>query len=202
MKNISLIVNAVLVVAVGVLFVLHFSSKSCKTEAVSTNEGQAPTSLSIAYVNIDSVLMDYKLSVELNDAITRKHSNMKSKLESEAASLQRDAETFQDKVQKGIFLTQQRAEEAQQQLMQRQQELQNLEADYSNQLAQEQANMNKQLFDKISDYIKRYNTPEKYQFILGHSVGGNLLYANKYLDITQDILKGLNDEYAKEALNK
>jgi outer membrane protein len=202
MKNISLFVNAILVVAVGVLFVLHFSSKSNKPEVVSTNDGQAPTNLSIAYVNIDSVLMDYKLSVELNDAITRKHSNMKSKLESEAASLQRDAETFQDKVQKGIFLTQQRAEEAQQQLMQRQQELQNLEADYSNQLAQEQANMNKQLFDKISDYIKRYNTPEKYQFILGHSVGGSLLYSSKYLDITHDVLKGLNDEYVKETSNK
>jgi hypothetical protein len=47
----------------------------------------------------------------------------------------------------------------------RQQELQNLEADYSNQLGQEQAAMNKKLFDKITDYITRYNTPEKYQFI-------------------------------------
>jgi outer membrane protein len=183
------------------LYALHFTSGSSKAdETVSTS--QAPSTITIAYVNIDSILMEYKLSIDLNDAITKKQSSMKAKLEREAADFQRDAETFQDKVQKGIFLTQQRAEEAQQQLLMRQQELQNLEADYSNQLGQEQAAMNKKLFDKITDYITRYNTPEKYQFILGHSLGGSLLYANQYLDITKDIVKGLNEEYAKEVAEK
>ena len=120
---------------------------------------------------------------------------MQSKLERDATALQKDIETFQDKVQKGIFLTTQRAEEEQQRLLVRQQEFQRLQDEYSQQLAVEQQNMNNQLFEKISAYVTKYNTPERYKFVLTRTIGGSMWYANEKYNITNDIIEGLNAEY-------
>ena len=200
MKNTSLVLNVILFIGLGVLYFLHFSShkSSVKYNEVAVTDSTQQSSLNIAYVNIDSVLLQYSFAVDLNDAITKKQARMKSKLEKDAADFQKDAQIFQDKVQRGIFLTQQRAEEAQQQLLMRQQELQKLEYDYTNQLAAEQQKMNAQLFDSISNYIKEYNTPEKFQVILGHSLGGSMLYGSESLNITKEIIDGLNSRYKKE----
>ena len=199
MKNLSLGLNAVLFIGLGVLYFLHFNSNSSSSTNASNDFVATQTGdLTIAYVNIDSVLLKYNLSIELNTSLTSKQANMKAKLEKDAQAFEKDAQIFQDKVQRGIFLTQERAQEAQQQLVMRQQELQKLEYDYSNQLAAEQQKMNAQLFDSISSYITEYNTPEKFQVIFGHSIGGSLLYGSEQLDITDNIISGLNSRYGKE----
>ncbi|MBI9069796.1 MAG: OmpH family outer membrane protein [Salinivirgaceae bacterium] len=200
MKNLSLGLNIVLFIGLGVLYFLHFSAnKSTVNTAANTNAANAQTGdLKIAYVNIDSVLFQYNLSVDMNDAITKRGTNMKAKLEKEATAFEKDAQVFQDKVQRGIFLTQQRAEEAQQQLVMRQQELQKLEYDYTNQLSVEQQRMNAQLFDSVSNFIKEFNTPEQFQIILGHSVGGNMFYGSEKLDITRNVIDGLNGRLPKK----
>lgn len=197
MKNISLIINIVLAIGLGLLYILHFTSKNGSSAGVAgTNSTSSTTGLNIAYVNIDSILVNYTLSKELNESLVGKQSSMKSRLEKEGREFEKDAQIFQDKVQRGIFLTQQRAEEAQQQLLQRQQELQQLEYEYSNQLAAEQQKMNGQLFDSITNFINDYNKPERFQVILGHSLGGNMLYGSASIDITNEVIKGLNQRYS------
>ncbi len=197
MKNLSLILNVVLFIGLGLLYFLHFNTTKSPVSQEANAENAPLGELKMAYVNIDSILMGYNLANELNEALTKKQSGMKSRLEKEAGDFEKDAQVFQDKVQRGIFLTQQRAEEAQQQLLMRQQELQQLEYDYTNQLAAEQQKMNVRLFDSISNFIKAYNSPEKYQVILGHSLGGNMLYGSEQLNITNEVLEGLNKRYTK-----
>lgn len=196
MKNLSMAINGVLIIAVAALFYLHFSSAKQNANNVVPVSEDINTELGIAYVHIDSILLNYNLSIELNDAITQKQSNMKSRLEKEMQEFEKEYQVFMDKAQRGIYLTQQRQEEAQQQLAMRQQELQKLEMDYSQQLQIEQQKMNAQLFDSITNYIKAYNTPEQFQIILGHSLGGNMLYGSEQLDVTKDIVTGLNANYA------
>jgi len=196
MKNISIILNVVLFVGLGLLYFLHFSSNSAKSDAVSTSAvGVSSSELKVVFVNVDSILLNYTLAKELNEVLISKQANMKGNLEKQASTFENDAKIFQDKVQKGGFLNQQRAEEAQQDLMARQQDLQKLEYDYTQQLSMEQQKMNAQLFDSVSNYIKVYNTPEKYQLVLGHSLTSNILYGSQQLDITNDILIGLNKRY-------
>ncbi len=194
MKNLSLVINAVLAIAVAVLFYLQFSSCGAKNDNMTVSEG-VNTDLGIAFVNIDSVILNYGLAIELNDAITSKQANMKNRLGKEMAEFEKEYQVFVDKAQRGIYLTQQRQQEAQQQLSMRQQELQQLEMEYSQQLNTEQQKMNVQLFDSINSYINRFNTPEKFEVILGRSLGGNILYGSEQLDITNDILTGLNNNY-------
>lgn len=177
-------------IAVATMFASCQQSGSQNTGVVANDSTVVASN--IAVINIDSVLVTYKLAEELNAAISKKYDNMRSKLEQEAARFQKDAEAFQDKLQKGVFLSQQRAEEEQQRLIKKQQELERLEASYTQQLNAEQAQMNQTLYEKISAYINKYNTPEKYQFILNKAT---LWYSNNAFDITADIINGLNEEY-------
>lgn len=193
MKTNSIIACAIAVVAMG------FLSTSCANQSQNrvavANDSTAVGACDIAFIDVDSIIVNYKLSIELNDAIMKKHANMQTKLERDRKALDKDIETFQDKVQKGIFVTTQRAEEEQQRLVMRQQEFERLYNEYSSQLAVEQQNMNNQLFEKISAYITKYNTPERYKFILTRTIGGSMWYANESFNITNDIIKGLNEEY-------
>ena len=193
MKTNSIIACAIAVVAMG------FLSTSCANQSQNrvavANDSTAVGACDIAFIDVDSIIVNYKLSIELNDAIMKKHANMQTKLERDRKALDKDIETFQDKVQKGIFVTAQRAEEEQQRLVMRQQEFERLYNEYSSQLAVEQQNMNNQLFEKISAYITKYNTPERYKFILTRTIGGSMWYANESFNITNDIIKGLNEEY-------
>ncbi len=200
MKKTSIIVNVILFIAVGVLYILFFSQKQSNTSTNSLanlNDTSSVSALPVAFVNIDSVLLGYDLAKELNDELQSKQGKMKAKLEKDASEFEKEAQVFQDKVQRGIYLTQQRAAEAQQKLVMKQKELQQLELEYSNQLAYEQQVMNARLFDSISNYIYKLNTPEKYQLIVAKSVTANVLYGSAKIDITQEVLKGLNENYSK-----
>lgn len=196
MKNISIILNVVLFIALGALYILFFSSdKATPINSEQTQTNAENSSSNIAYVNVDSIILKYKLAIELDEVLLKKQNSIKTKLDKERADLEKEAQIFQDKVQRGIYLTQKRAEEAQQQLIMRQQELQQLEYDYSNQLGREQQKMNTQLFDSISNFINLYNTPEKYQVILAHSATSSILYGAEQLDVTNDVIEGLNQRY-------
>lgn len=200
MKHLSLVLNAVLIVAVAVLYFLHFS---CPGSGNNNQDGQTAleankNGVKVAFINMDSILLNYTLSLELNESLVKKQDNMRSKLEKDAKEFEKEAQLFQDKVQRGIFLSQQRAEEAQQKLVMRQQELQKLEMDYTNQLGLDQQRMNRILFDSVTNFINLYNADNKFDIILGHQLGGNMLYGSEQLDITNDILKGLNEAYSKK----
>ena len=202
MKNtISLVINGVLVIAVLFLYVLHFSGKKDSKKDVVTEEQSAPIDLSnakstdIVYVDIDSLLLHYRLSEDLNDAFLQKQENLKSEFSYKARKLEEDVVEFQKKLNRGGFLTQQRAEDEQQKLLVRQQELQNLEIELSNRLMVEQQEMTNELYDSIVFYVEHYNKKYNYTYILGNSRGGGLLYANKGLNITGVILEGLNARY-------
>jgi len=186
----------------GTIFMSSLTSCNSQSGNKAACAAGDSSSVSIAYIDVDSIMANYKLAIELNDAIVKKHADMKSKLDREVSTFQKDAETFQDKLQKGIFVTQQRAEEEQQRLVLRQREIENLEAEYTNQLAVEQQNMLARLQENILDYVKKYNTPEIYKYVVTRQLGGNLWYASESLDITQDIIDGLNEEYEKNKTEK
>lgn len=196
MKNTSLILNVVLFIGLGLLYFFHFSANKTESTTFANNASDTEAgTVKIAYVNVDSLMLNYGLAKELGEAITNKQSTMKSNLDKEMSGFEKDAQVFQDKVQKGIFLTQQRAEEAQQKLVMRQQELQNLEMEYAKILNYEQQTMNNRLLDSVNSTIKSLNSPEKYQVILAHSMASNILYGSEQLDITNEVLIELNKRY-------
>jgi outer membrane protein len=55
--------------------------------------------------------------------------------------------------------------------------------------------MNRQVINAIMEYLKKNSSQLNYKYVLGTSFGGNILYANDSLDITKNIVTGLNANY-------
>jgi outer membrane protein len=196
MKNISLIINIVLAIAVGVLFFLYFSLKSeIKTVASAPASGSVKD-VRIAFVNMDTLYAHYDEYMDLKAQIAEKQKKMENELNNKKSQYERKVMDYQDKVQKGLLLTSER-QRIEQQLYADQQNLMRLGESMQNELAEETRVLNNRLGNNIVEFLKEYNKDGKYVYIMSHVFGGNLLYVNDSLDITADVIKGLNEKYRK-----
>ncbi len=199
MKNLSLILNAVLIVAVGVLFYLHFSSSKSSDEG-HISGGMALeqlTDMPIVYINIDSLLNNYSYFHDMQEEFADRQSEMEAELNLRSRQYETSALDYQNKVQKGL-VTRREAAELEQQLLQEQQSLLQLRDQLSMQLAEEEQVRNRRLINNIMEYLVEYNKDYNYQFIFSNSFGDNVLFANEQLDITSSVLEGLNEQYESE----
>lgn len=199
MKNLSLILNAVLIVAVGVLFYLHFSTKGsakpgpARTEGINLVQPDVP----IVYVNIDTLLNNYEYFTDMQQDFTDKQSELEAELNNRSRQYEASAMDAQNKVQKGL-VTRREAAELEQQLMAEQQSLLQYRDELTMQLQEEEQVSNRKLINAIMEYLKVYNDDQNYQFIFSNSFGDNVLLANEQLDITYIVLPGLNEQYRAE----
>ena len=200
MKNINYIINGVLAVAVVILFVMQFSDKkeTRNVRPVASGENLTGT-LPVAYVNVDSLLENYNYAKDLNEIILKKSENSRASVNQKATSLRSEMQEFQRKIENNAFLTRERAEQEQQRLLQKQQELQELDARLSQELMNEQQKLNEQLRDTVVAQLKVFNKDKGYQIIYSNTLGDNILLANDIYDITAEVLDHLNKNYSTPA---
>lgn len=150
--------------------------------------------LKIAYVDIDTLLTNYKLWIQLNEEMIRKEENIRTTLNEKAKDLQADFEEFERKLNNNGFATRERAESEQNRILKKRQDLEDLQERLSNELAIEN-NKNNVLFrDSINAFINAYNKAKGYNVILSR-LGDNILYIDSDMNITQEIIDGLNARY-------
>ena len=151
----------------------------------------------IVYLQLDSLIMNYDMYNDLMTAFQNKVQGIQDDLAKRSRQLESDAKAFENQYQKGL-LTRSAAEEQSNKLAQRQQNLQNDAAKKDQEIQEEQAVLNNQVYYAVKDFIERYNEEHQYALILTTSAGTNtVLNVNPGLDITADVLKGLNEEYIK-----
>lgn len=198
MKNFSLILNLVLLVALGLLYYLHFSAASTTQNHQPNYYGNDSLSgASIAFVNLDTLLLQYSYSKDLNQQLTDKKTKYQQDFQRKISDLEKQAADFQDKLQRGGFLTEQRAKDEQERILGEQERLQKLEYDLSNRLVEEQQTLNLRLYDSISNFLEEYNKTRYFTCIISHTYGGPLLYADKRTDITREVVDMLNNRMKK-----
>lgn len=199
MKNINYVVNGVLAVAVIILFILHFtgkkSSDDSRTSAIMA-EGDTAAILPIAYVNMDSLLLNYNYYKDLNEIIMKKSENARLNLNQQSNSLQAEVQDFERKLNNNVFLTRERAEQEQARLMKKQQDLQDLQSRLSQELLDEQQRLHEQLRDSLVAQLKIFNQDKHYQVIFSNNSVDNILLANQVYDITEELIVYLNKNYA------
>lgn len=157
--------------------------------------------LKIAYVDIDTLLTNYNLWIELNEEMIRKEENARATLNEKAKNLQAEYEEFERKLNNNAFVTRERAESEQNRILKKNQELEQLQERLSNELAIEN-NKNNVLFrDSINAFIKDYNREKGYNVILSR-LGDNILYIDHEMNITQEIIDGLNARYSASKSKK
>ena len=96
------------------------------------------------------------------------------------------------------FLSEARAIDARDKLLVKQENLRRLQEDMIAKTAREQNDLNKQLFEKLTTFLKGYNKEKGFDIVLSTQLGGNVLFAVDGYDITQDVVARLNEEYKKE----
>ena len=199
MKNLSLILNGILVLAVGALYYLHFASgeKTGNESPVSGQIANEGPGRGIVYVNIDTLLNNYGYFQELQDEFADRQAEMEAELTNRGRQYEAGALDYQNKVQKGL-VTRREAAELEQALLQEQQNLIQLRDQLSLELSEEEQVSNRRLINAIMEYLKEYNMEYNYQFVFSNSFGDNVLFANEGLDITASVLEGLNAEYEAE----
>lgn len=155
----------------------------------------------IVYIQLDSLIANYDMYNDKMTAFQSKVQGIQDDLQKRGRRLESDAKAFENQVQKGL-LTRSAAEEQQNKLMQRQQNLQNDAAKKDAEIQEEQAVLNNQVYFAVKEFIERYNEEHQYSLILTTSgVTNTVLNVNPGLDITADVLKGLNEEYIKNRNN-
>lgn len=194
MKNLSLILNIVLLVAVIILYVLHFSPGKLESIASSSSDTSA-FDLKIAYINSDSVLKHYDYLKVNRDQLEAKTKKMDSDYRNRAVGLQNEITAYQRNVS-SMTLGQARA--AEEDLGKKQQNLQLYQQSLQQQLMQEETKLNKELYDRITAFLKKYGEDKGLQVVLKFDPTSDVLYGGAGLDITPDVIKGLNEAYQVE----
>ncbi|MGM9760365.1 MAG: OmpH family outer membrane protein [Parabacteroides sp.] len=200
MKNVNYVINGVLAVAVVILFVMQFSGKKeTNVSRTFTTDSEGTGVLPIAYVNVDSLLLNYNYSKDLNERILKRQEDSRANITQKARALQSEMQDFQRKVENNAFLTRERAEQEQRRLLTKQEELQNLDNQLANELMQEQQKLNEQLRDTVVAQLKTFNKDRGFQVVFSNTVGDNILLAEDAYDITAELIEFLNKNYQAPA---
>ncbi len=197
MKKASLWINIVLIIAVGVLYFLHFVGP--KNGSIDNNEADSTKieideNYSIAYVNFDTLLTNYEMFADKQAELMKKRDESEAELQTKSRKLEKQVVDFQKKVKNGL-ITRTKAQVMQQDLGKKEQELYQLRDQLANKLSEEEQVMNRQVMFSIMEYLKEYNKEHSYRFIVSNNFGGPLLFSDRNLNITSDVLVGLNKYY-------
>lgn len=201
MKNVHFIIEGILAAAVIVLFVLQFSDKQAagvsvaqQNDSVQTTSGTLP----IAYINVDSLLLHYSFSKEMNEQLLRKRESSMATLNQKGKELEGEITEYKRKLQNNAFLSQERAQSEENRLGKKQNELQELEQRLSSEITQEQTSMNELLRDSVYSFLKTFNKENPYQIILSNTFNDNILYSAEKYDITKEVIEQLNARYIRK----
>lgn len=154
---------------------------------------QESKDLKIAYVEVDSIMSQYTYWKEVTKLMQQKEQNIQKTLSAKQQALQQAAANFQQGLQQNKY-TQQQAQSIQNSIQKQAQDADALQARLGNEYQNEVAKYNQALADSIHNYLKAFNKDKKYAMILAKQ-GDNILYADKSLDVTDAVVKGLNKAY-------
>ena len=191
---------------VALAFVATMGMTSCdksnpQMDQKANASAKAPAGdMKIAYVEVDSIMSQYKFCKEYSLILQKKGQNIQNTLAQKQQALQAAAANFQQKVQQNAY-TREQAEGVNASLQKQNNDLQILNQRLSAEFQNETDQFNKALRDSIQHYLASYNKDKKYSIIFSKQ-GDNLLYADKAYDITNDIIAGLNKAYKGKATDK
>jgi outer membrane protein len=207
MKNMSLILNGVLAVAIAILYYLHFScSSGCESTTASTEtetntstpaqEIQEGVRSSIGYINVDSLQEKYALYEELIQKLKSKQTKYEREISSKMTAFEKKVQTFQEKAP---TMSQFEGQMKQQELAEEEQKLYKLREDFSLKFQEEELKLNDEFQKTVQAYIEKHNKETNFDIIIGASQMGNVVLDHKPgIDITNSVVEGLNAEYKNQ----
>ncbi len=204
MKQVSLILSIVsLCVAItfGVLF-LTSNGKGAHKAAVAAAESQMEaTPGSIVYFQLDRVMEGFDMYNDLKAVVEDKVGKLSAEVTKRQKKLEKDFSDLNEKIQKGL-VTRSSAEVQARKLEERRQEFETFASQKQNESLEEQQVMMNQVLDAVKTFIEAFNEEHGFAMILANQGGAPILTGDSGLDITDAVIAGLNEEYAKNKSSK
>lgn len=194
------LIRSAAVVALMSLVVASCNKQAPKVEEKSASTNTANAGMKIAYIEVDTIMSQYKFCKEYSLILEKKSQNIQNTVNAKGRSLQAAAAKFQQDIQNNKY-TQQQAEAVQAGLQKQNADLQALQQRLGAEFQAETEKFNKALRDSIQHYLAVYNKDKKFSLILSKA-GDNILYADKTYDITNEVIAGLNKAYKPVAKKK
>lgn len=194
MQKVSIILNAVLLVAVGYLYYEHYAYINLDEHKLKQNQAAVANSFKIAYFELDSLQNHYEYYKEVREYLSKKDQDNQSQLNKIKGNYMAKAKEFNDK---GSQLSQNEAEEYQRILMKLQSDYNDAEQNLNNEMQSVMAEKLSDVKMKIQDFLKTYCADKGYAYVFASNDQDYLYYKDSIRNITPDVLTGLNASYQK-----
>jgi outer membrane protein len=197
MKKAQVVLNVILVVLIAVLFFLYFSGRrkecmataNCSVTKDSMGGAKHPT---IAYFELDSLNNQVTFIGDKKKELDAEQKGIESDYENSYRQLEAEKNNF---LKRGSAITQPEAEAFQEKLVQQQQQVEADKQSRSQKLAEKGAKIMEDVQSKLKDFLDDYNKDKRYTYIFATGTGLDyMFYKDSTLNITNDIVKGLNDK--------
>lgn len=166
-----------------------------KKEVVENKEenNESKSEVSIAYVNFDSLMTNFKMAKEFRDKLNNERIKSENQLQSEGRKLEIQAQEYQMKAKNwSNFEIQQR----QQELVEKEKSLMEMEERLTRKYEEMSVDFSERVNKSLMTFIENYASEHGFDFILASGQGSSVLFGKKEYDVTADILEALNTEYS------
>lgn len=197
MKKVYLIVNVVLILAVGALYFFQFKGNKAANKNIASGIVQGIPSEGIVFVNIDTIIFNFQMFTNRSKDLVASQQKAETELNSKGTVYQKNVADYTDKANKGL-ITRATATQMETALTQQQNDLVTLSNTLQANLQEEETVMNRQVLEYVTTYLEEFKTTYNYQYILAKSFGSVILFSDPTLDITAPVLEGLNKKYLSE----
>lgn len=184
-------------VLAAIVSMIIFTQCSMGNNAADTQQPaatEANQGLKVVFVDLDTLMANYNFAKDINTDMMRKEEDIKLKLTEKIKNLQANQADFERKYKNNVYATPERAQQEYNRIVKMEQDIAQFEQSMAVEFEKEGAEKNKALRDSINAFIKTYNAEKGYDYILTR-IGDNFLYANEALDITKEVVDGLNSRY-------
>jgi len=196
MKNTLLNAGVAIVLAAGLISCNNQGAPTSSSSKDSLSTEKNSINETIVYVNSDSLLHNYEYFKDVRTSFEAKAKKAQADLQSKGTAFQREVAEYQKGA--GTMSAEQRAN-TEERLARKQEELGRLNQNASTSLGQEEMEENSKLYNKVSEYLKKFSAEKGYKLVLTYSTSNpTVLYADKSLEVTKEVVEGLNAEYKKE----
>ena len=202
MKNLSLVLNIVLLLAVGYLYYYDFSGKKTKDVAakLSSNLMAADSNGSrppLVYVELDSLNEKITFIKDKRKELEAAMKVIEQEQEAGYRNLQAQKDNF---LKKGAAITQEEAEAFQGRLIEQQQKIDRTKQEQSQALNEKSFGIMEGIQKKLKDFLTEYNKDKKYMYIFTTGTGLDyMVFKDSTLNITSDVINGMNAKLNAEA---
>jgi outer membrane protein len=185
----------IVVAAVIVLYVLHFAQPK-KAKPIPVRTGDPSQSLIIT-VNTDSVEKHFELMELLRKDLEKETETYQMELQTKSAKFQEKYQNYMINVQNNV-LTQTQMENAERQLLQEKNALDELSERYTQIIAKKEMSVQTEIMDSLKNATKRVNDANYHaDYIFAINAGSAVLHASELYDVTDEVIKELNNSYKK-----